>query len=194
MKTQGRFLWQNWPPGWVVSRSGVTSVGGGTKDFGGGVGVLLHLSKSGVGIFWPAKNFRGGYFYICPNLVSEFFSWNFFWASQKFRRGVLLCLSKCGVGIFWPKFFSASQKFWRGYFYISPKMTEFFPNHGGYQNMKTSECHETSRYAKNVWPMSILCWPFWAPKFWLNQLWQPFWPTCSNWLGSKFLLKLHILS
>ena len=169
MKTQGRFLWQNWPPGWVVSRSGVTSVGGGyfyicpnlvseffgqnfflaTWKFWRGVGVLLHLSKFGVGIFWPAKNFGGGtftfvqiwcqnflakiffwpvknfgggYLYICPNLVSEFFGWNFFWPAENF---------------------------WGGYFYISPKMTsEFFPNCGGYQNMKTLECHETSRYAK----------------------------------------------
>ena len=93
MKTQGRFLWQNWPPWWVVSRSGVTSVSGG--------GVPKY------------ENFR--------------MSWN-----------IQIC--------------------------------------------------------KNVWPTSILCWLFWAPKFWLNQLWQPFWPTCSDCLGSKFLLKLHILS
>ena len=125
MKTQGWFLWQNWHPGWVVSRSGVTSVGG---------GVLLHLSKSGVGIFWLkifaadqkfwrgtftfvqmwcqnflteiffqlAENFGWGVLYICPNLVSEFFGWNFFLASQKFQRGVTFMFLQKWTGNFFP--------------------------------------------------------------------------------------------
>ena len=62
------------------------------KNFGGG-GVLLHLSKSDVRIFWLKfffgwpKILDGGYFHIYPNLVLEFFSQNFFSASQKFWRG-----------------------------------------------------------------------------------------------------------
>ena len=90
IETQWGFLWQNWPPWWVVSRSGVTSV--------------------------------GGYFYVCPNLVLEFFGQNFFLADQKFWRGsTFTFLQK------WPWNFSQP---W------------------GVPNMKTSECHETSRYAK----------------------------------------------
>ena len=65
--------------------------------------------------FWLAENFGGGYFYICPNLVSEFFG-------QKFWRGVLLHFFKNDLEIF-------SQPW-------------------GVPNMKTLECHETSRYAK----------------------------------------------
>ena len=64
--------------------------------------------------FWPAENFGRRVLYIWPNLVSEFFSQNFFSASRKFWRGVLLCLSKSGVGIFWPKFFFGQLKNFRG--------------------------------------------------------------------------------
>ena len=149
MKTQGRFLWQNWPPGWVVSRSGVTSVTGGIllclsksgvrifwlKFFFGQPkilkGGLLHLSKSGVGIFWP-KFHQGGYFYVCPNLVLEFFSQNFFGQPKILEGGTftfvqIWCWNFLAEICFWP-----AKNFGGGYFYISPKMTsEFFPNCGG---------------------------------------------------------------
>ena len=224
MKTQGRFLWQNWPPGWVVSRSGVTSVGGGY------IYIYPNLVSEffGWNFFQLAswKFLRGGlgYFYVCPNLESEFFGQNFFSASQKFQRGVtftfvqiwcwnflakiffgqlkisvrgvLLHLSKSGVGIFWPKFFFSWPKILEGeYFYISPKMTsEFFPNQWGVPKYENFRMSWNIQICKNFWPRSILCWPFWAPKFWLSQLWLTLWPSYTYCPGPRFLLKLHILS
>ena len=85
------YLWQNWPPQWVVSRSGVILV----------VGTFTFVQ------IW------------CQNFCGQ----NFFLANQKFWRGVLLRFSKNDLGIF--------SQLWVWY-----------------QNMKTSECHETSRYEK----------------------------------------------
>ena len=193
MKTQGRFLWQNCPPGWVVSRSGVTSVGGGYFY----VCPNLVSEFFGQNFFSAGQNFGGGlgYFYICPNVVSEFFGQNFFLASWKFWRGVLLCLSKSGVRIFWPKFFFSQLKILEGdtFTFLQKWPRNFFPTVGvpKYENFRMSW---NIQICKNFWPQSILCWTFWAPKFWLSQLWLPFWPSYTYCLGPRFLLKLHILS
>ena len=111
-------------------------------------GVLLHLSKSGVGIFWPkfflaGQKFHWGYFYICPNLVSEFFSQSFFSASWKFWRGGTFTFVQI-----WGQNFLAKNFRGGTVTFLQKWPQNFFPTLGGYQNMKTSECLETSRYAK----------------------------------------------
>ena len=118
IETQWGFLWQNWPPQWVVSRSGVTSVGG-TFTF--------------VQIW-------------CRNFLAKIF----FGMTKNFRGGILLHLSKSGVGIFWLKFFFGQLKYFGGgvLLHFSKNDLGIFSQLWGYQNMKTSECHETSRYAK----------------------------------------------
>ena len=172
MKTQGRFLWQNWPPGWVVSWSGVTSVIG---------GILLCLSKSGVEIFWPKFFLAGpkiwrGYFYICPNLVLEFFWLKFFFGQPKICQGGTFMFVQIWCQNFLANIFFGQLKISEGgtftfvqiwcwnflakIFFGQPKILlgvllcfskndlGIFSQLWGYQNMKTSECHETSRYAK----------------------------------------------
>ena len=57
IKTQWGFLWQNWPPWWVVSRSGVTSVGGYFC-----VCPNLVLEFFGQNFFWLTKILEGGTF------------------------------------------------------------------------------------------------------------------------------------
>ena len=106
-------------------------------------GVLLHLSKSGVRIFWPkfflaGQKFHGGYFYICLNLVLEFFSWNFFLAGWKFWRGYFYICPNLVSEFLGQKNFSGWPKISEGVLlHFSRNDLWIFSQPWGYQNMKT---------------------------------------------------------
>ena len=125
---------------------------------------------------WKSRAFIpsvGGYFYISPKMTLEFFPsmdiysdnyiniviWIYIYGGYFYISLKMTSEFFPSPDIYLDNYINiVIQIYIWGYLYISPKMTlEFFPNCGGYQNMKTSECHEKSKYAKmfDLWAFFV---------------------------------------